>query len=311
MSELVTAIRDGLVAEMSGDIYSQVHSAVKHSALKCKASDVMTFVSENGRKYKPEADIDYAKALYHFVRQKPFNGSELDSGITEQIMSSVEGAVVKVLNSDKAKTAIVGSVTGSSVQGDLRTELKDDAKWFSNEMLTAAGVAPVGLVVDNITELMAQSSAEVVNSAAGKTIIASILGAATTTAGKAVITKLIAITTTKIAGSTVLKATVMGTLKKLGIAFLIKAVVVKVLAVAFPALVSMKIPLFWVLVPIIGAFLVREMLHLPKKLSEKLPNTVASEVRDNFPEIAEKFAEAMVSEAVIVVAKANHDAKRR
>lgn len=87
-------------------------------------------------------------------------------------------------------------------------------------------------------------------------------------------------------------------MKKVGIALLIKTVVIKVLATVAPALIAAKIPIFWIIAPVIGFLIYKEVKNMPAKLAEKIPPEIGSEIERTFPEIARKFAEMILADTV-------------
>jgi len=58
---------------------------------------------------------------------------------------------------------------------------------------------------------------------------------------------------------------IVATLKKVGIAILIKVAVVNILVTVAPALVAAKIPVFWIITPVIGILIHREIQKRPQK----------------------------------------------
>jgi hypothetical protein len=305
MNELVSTMTAELVSELGPKVRSSVSSAVRKSVLAASPAEVMTFVTPGGTRYAPEVSVDYVKALWSFVRGQDFDGRPLDSALTKPITAAVEGAIVIELNSDDARSIVSRAVTKSTeVNTDVRSTFAGGAELLAEQIGNYVGMFSGSAVADQVANAATGSAADILNTTSGKMIVAGIVQVAGSASGKALISALVKSSAAKVAGATLLKAGVAAGLKKIGLVILIKAVIMKVLAVLLPGVVLAKIPIFWVLLPIIGAFIAHELSSMPKKLAEKLPGPVSEQVGGNFAEIAKSFSEMVLADLVTEVARA-------
>ncbi len=299
LESMIEAMSSELAKEFGAKVRLQVEAAVERKILEHNTRDVMSFVTAGGSRYTPAASVDYVRALWSFVQGKSLNGAILDSVLTAPILVSVEDAVVTELNSDAVRSFIVKSLAPDiEIRKDVGEVIGDEASWLGREFLAVAGIAPASVVVEQATIAVSENASDILSTSLGKTILAGIGQMAITAKGQMLIAKLLTVTVTKVAGTTVLKAAVSAALKKIGIVILIKAVLVKIFGAALPALAAAKIPIFWVLLPILAGFIYHEMKNMPKKLAETLPEKIGSEVEKNFPEITKSFSRIVLGELV-------------
>ncbi len=307
-SSLVDEITESLVRELGPTVKANAQAAARDALIGAKASTVMTFVAPDGSRYAPAADLektpDYVKAIWCFVRDKPMKEQPLDSAITDQIVQAIETSVSETLNSDATIVVVSNALARAGRNsGTVRKEIRGDAAWISREILAMSGVSPTSVVADQVTDMAAHQASEVLNTAAGKAVLAAISQIAASTVGKVMIMKIIQASTISVAKSTAAKAAVKGALKKLGIVVVIKTAVAKVLATMAPGLAAAKIPIFWILLPIVALFIRHEMKNMPKKLSEKVPPQVGANIEESFPEMARSYAEVLLAQTIAEVVK--------
>ncbi len=297
-TDFVEQIAQQLITEIGPKVRATVEEASRREILSCTATQVLTFfASKPGEIIEPAASPQYLKALYCFARGQQYEGGEIDSIVTVPIVKATENALVEVLNSSDVRDLVVKTVTTrEDVSSTVKGVLGGESKWIASELLETAGISPLGFASDQIAQHAATAASDLLASTTGKAIIAAIAKVALTTQGKLLLAKVITTVVAKVAASTALKVMVVSALKKIGVAFLIKAVLVKLLATALPALVAAKIPIFWILLPILGAFIYYEMKHIPDKLAAKIPPQIGAEVERSFPELAHKFAEMIVAD---------------
>jgi hypothetical protein len=302
---VVDRIADGLIREIGPEARKNAEAAARQALLNSEAETILTFVTPGGTRYRPSVDADYAKALWCFVREKPMDGRPLDSAVTEPVVQAIESSVLQTLNSEKASQVVAGALAQAAAlsQTTVRSELKQDAKFISKEIISLSGMSPAAIVADQITDIASQQAMDVLNTSAGKALLAAIAQVASTAMGKVMIMKLIQASAITLAKSTALKAAVLGALKKVGILVVVKTVIVKALAVMAPGLLTVKIPVFWILLPFVGLFIAHEMGNMPNKLAKELPGKVGGEIDKAFPAMARSFAEMILAQAVSDVAR--------
>ncbi len=297
--DFVVEISSQLVSNFQRQVRERTEEKTRSTILNSPASEILTFVTPSGRRIEPEVTREYVEALWSFARGNKFQGSELDSAVTQPILKATEDALVEVLNSEPVRKVIAQSIAPydgvtETVQGVVRSE----SIWATREILATAGINPLRFATDPIVNQTSAVAHDLLASTAGKAILGSIAKVALTTQGKILLAKLITAAAGKIAASAAMKVMIMGALKKVGIALLIKTVVVKVLATVAPALIAAKIPIFWIVAPVIGFLIYKEIKNMPAKLAEKIPPEIGAEIERTFPEIAQKFAEMILADTV-------------
>ncbi|MFM7923038.1 MAG: hypothetical protein ACKPJJ_22680 [Planctomycetaceae bacterium] len=146
---------------------------------------------------------------------------------------------------------------------NLQAHVGSETFRATREILNAAGLNPVHAIAAPILNQTSSLTNDLLASSAGKAIMGGITKVIMTTQGKLLLAKLTTVAAGKIAASTALKVMIVATLKKVGIVVLIKAAVVKILATVAPALVAAKIPVFWIIAPVIGILIYREIQKMP------------------------------------------------
>ncbi len=294
--EYVQSITSQLIERLSGELRSATESAVRARILRSTATEIMTFITPAGTRFAPELSANYVEALWCFARGKPFRGVKHDSTITMPIVDSVEAAILGVLRSPAVKEIADSALgIGAVVRENTQSVITSDGIAATRETLSAAGLDPVAMVADPVLHQSSEAIHNLLATSTGKLIVGSIAKAASTHHGKLLLAKLVTATTAKIAGSTALRTIVVSAIKKVGIAATVKLVIVKAMAAVFPALVSLKIPIMWIVAPIIGFWIYKDVTAMPKKLAAKVPGEVADAAVRMFPEIAGRFAEMMVA----------------
>ena len=300
--EIVQSLIDQLVNNVGPDACLRCEERARATILNTSASEILTFVTPYGTRIEPTASIEYVKALFAFVRGKPHEGEELDSAITQPIVEATQAALIESLNSDLVQAAIRRSIAPEHTVGtEIRATVDKEAKWIINEAVSASGIHPLGPLGDQVSAFASERAAEILHSALGKTVIAAFAKIAVTAQGKVIIARLITTGAAKVAASTALKSVVLAAVKKVGVAVLVKALVVKILATLLPAVIAAKIPVFWIVLPLIAAFIVHDMKKMPTKLAEVIPGKIAAQIRTAFPEIARDFAHLVLGEAIRTV----------
>jgi hypothetical protein len=300
----ISEITKELVASVGPKAVAGAEKASRATILSHGAAECMTFVTPMGRRISPAASAEYVKALICFVRQTDYNGAPLDSAISDPIVKATENALVEALNSDAARDAIVRAVIPSGqVNQTVGDAVDADAQRLVKDLLALSGVDPVTQVGAHLTAQAADRATDILQSSTGKAVIAAVAHFAATTQGKVILTKLITMAGAKIAASTMFKSIIVGALKHMSLGVVVKLVLVKLLALAIPALVTAHIPIFWVIMPVVVAFTVYEMVHIPQKLADKVPPQIGAEIEKSFPKIAEEFAKLVMADIVATMSK--------
>lgn len=294
--DYVQLIKTQLIEKLSDEVRRSSESAVRTRILQSTATEIMTFVTPAGTRLAPELSANYVEALWCFARSKSFRGVEHDSAITMPIVDNIQETLLSVLNSPRTRDIAISAFSiGAVVRENVQGTVTNDAMSAARETLSASGIDPVMMIAEPVLQQSSDAIQSILASSTGKLIVGSIAKAASTSQGKMLLAKLITMTTAKIAGSTALRAVVISAIKKVGIAATVKLVIVKAIAALFPALLSLKIPIMWIVAPLIAGWIYHDVTAMPKKLAAKVPNEVAEATVKIFPEIAGRYAELMVA----------------
>jgi hypothetical protein len=113
-----------------------------------------------------------------------------------------------------------------------------------------------------------------------------------TTAGKIALKQVLTIVVKKVMASAAIKTAIVTIIKKVGVGVLVKTVVGKALVALLAAVGIAHVPVAWVILPLIAAFLAYEYFTFPEKLAGKLPAQVRAEMAIRFGTLNEKIAAA-------------------
>ena len=115
-------------------------------------------------------------------------------------------------------------------------------------------------------------------------------------AGKIIVSK-IAIVLSKSISATALKSVVMSIVKKIGLTTIAKTAVGKAVALVLTTIgLSANAAFFVVLIPIIAIILVHEYNTFPKKLANKVPDQIVSDLKLHFDEMNAQIVRNIMSE---------------
>lgn len=298
-TDFVSEITRQLVTQLGRNAGENAESATRQAILNVRAAEILTFVTPKGQRIQPAVSGEFVEALWCFARGIRFRGVELDSAVTQPILTAAENSLVDLLNSDRARQIIVNAVTSAeTVRETLQMHVGSETEWATREILNTAGLNPLNTIAEPVLNQTATLPHDLLATSTGKAILGGLAKVIMTTQGKLLLAKLITAAAAKIAASTALKIMVVTTLKKVGIAVLIKTAIIKLLATVAPALLAAKIPVFWIIAPVIGVLIYREIQKMPQKLAEKIPPLIAVEIERSFPNIAAEFARMILADTV-------------
>lgn len=251
---------------------------------------------------KPEPSLRYAKALSAFMKGTPFESCDLDSSVTPIALSVCEQAIVEFYSSNEITTAISEAITRqleeeAKTNQVLRQSISDNADWLkkeavytiSNHTKTSIAVEATNLATDQITNFL--------HTTAGLHVMHAIHYALSTAAGKIALKEMIVIVVKKVSASAVLKTAIMTTLKKVSLAALMKTIIGKAMIAGMAAVGIAHVPAAWVILPVIGGFLIYEYKNFPSKLADKVPKEVGRMIRSRYTEINDGIIASIASNA--------------
>lgn len=285
------------IAEHKCQLLDALESAVGSTLGNLTPSEALTIRLVSGestlRRIAPGATIEYARALLAFMRQREFNGCEVDSAVTPVVLDVVEKQVIAFYSSHDVTEAIIAGIVeqvhGMSDPTDaIRSEIRENLDWLRKEY-TALTVDSSYSLAGTLIDVSAHHIQEFLSSATGKVIVAGIVKAMSTTWGKIALQRLLTAVIQKVMASAALKSAILTTIKKVGIGILIKTAIGKALVALLAAVGIAHVPIAWVILPIIGVFLAHEYFTFPRKLAERVPSAIRNAMNDRFGELNERI----------------------
>ena len=289
------------IKEMAPEAGAAAERAARRAIKNAPAKRIVTIVSEDRSMRRPPAvEVDYVRALVAFTRKARFKGHELDTAISDDIAEAVQEELAELFS--RADIAEKLSRTyAESAREASQEELRRQEKWLREELLSTMGL-PDGSIHGMAFQLSASQLSALMQSAAGQAILSAVGKTLATTAGKMMFAGFIRAAVLKVAASTALQTALWSIIKKVGIATLLKTALIPLLVAALPFLVAVKIPIFWVVLPLVGGFLAYEVSRFPQKLADKVPPEVGAAVETQFRGSAREIAEAVFAVALDEVA---------
>ena len=298
---------DELLDKLGGDkakFLSATESAVKNY-IAGQGSGCLTVIgldSEGNpaKTYPLSASTTYAGALIAFSRGKEYEYRKLDSGLTRPVSQIVVAEFEKLYgsNSEALSKALLqvltedATILDSIVQTVIDSRLSDMAigqarSFIAGRITEEVSHKACALIVEHM-KLYAHGSAAVGGqvSAVGKQAVSDVATASLAKTVALVIMKMIASgmgpLLAKILATAAFKTAIITALKK----YIIAAVVATIVkAVAVKIGVSTTALFAWVLIPLIAAFLIREIYVFPAHLAEKVADKLRAELDSNFTSI--------------------------
>jgi hypothetical protein len=287
-------------------------SAVKNY-ISAQGSGCLTVVGLNSAcepttTYEPSASITYARALLAFSRGKDFNSQPLDSGLTRPVAAIVVGEFEKLYGSNSAalEKALLhvltedSTILNSMVQTIVDSRLTDMAlgqtrSFVASRLTKEVSQRACTLIVEHM-KTYAHHSAAVGGhvTTVGKKAVTDVATVSLAKTVALVITKMIASgmgpLLAKLLATAAFKTAIMTALKKYIIAAII-ATIIKAIAVKIGIASSTLIA--WVLIPLIVAFIAREIYVFPGHLAEKVAEKLREELDGNFTAINKTILEKL------------------
>lgn len=294
------------LSSMAPEARLAVETEVRAAILSTNAGTILTFRTASGKELKPSATPDYAGALWCFLRQKQFNGEDLESAVNEPIVQAVQQALVSVLAREQTAGVMLAPVRVTGISGsvdDAAREMgRQDLDWLRREFMAAANLPGAETIQSHVTALAAHNAAAFFKTAAGTAVLKSVAVVASTAAGKILIAKLLSTAAAKVAASTLLKGMLLAFIKKVGLVLLIKTVLVGGLGAAIGVDRLRNVPpqlVIGAIVVVLGGFLTYEVWNMPKRLAKDLPGQIGGKIGEEWPEISRVFSAAILQQAFV------------
>jgi hypothetical protein len=291
------------IQSQKGKLLPQLHEAVRKCLISLEPAEALTLRLTRGdetiKSLRPAATAEYAGALISFCRERQHEGYTVDSNVTPRVVAVVEEVLLSFYMSEAVGAAVTNAVLkeireSDSVSGIVQREMVDNQEWLGRELKTLATIDTASSIAAQLTDATAQQIHHFLHSAVGKQMMAVIGKIMATSTGKTLIVKGVQAAVAKVMASAALKAALLTTIKKVGIGILIKTVIGKAI-LALLALVGIAhVPLVWIILPILAAFLVYEYNTFPEKLAQRVPGEVVRVIETKFGELNESIAKRIV-----------------
>lgn len=282
------------------ELFPALRSNIQQRLITMPSSEALTFRLLKGereiKRVVPSATKEYAIILIRFCRSQSYDGYAIDSAVTPIVMATVESTLLSFFASDSIGESIADAISSQLSKQNpsttaLSKELATNTDWLKTEITTILNYSNADSIALQIVDLAGSQIQEFLASGIGKQLILAITKMMATSAGKTFIIQSLRIAVAKVMASAALKAALVSFLKKVGIGILIKSAIGKALIALLAVAGLGNIPVLWVLVPLLAAFLVYEYNTFPVKLSAKIPYEVERIIREQFDLIAKEIAE--------------------
>ena len=287
--------KEDFISKLQNRIYDYISSK--------SASDCLTIVERKdfgNRKviWEPSEALDgYIPRFISFLRKKDYEGNELDSYLTDDIVNIVEktyGEFVKentnliikpIAEKFLSQKDFIDCIAGQAIdhwKGTMGSVLKQKmmkllVHKIEDSISTNIVHASSSAVVATTSKIIATAAAIPIS----KTI-ALVLAKNMAIMLKGIIAKLLA--------STAFKTMLAAMVKKM-----IAAKVLTVIVYAVGAKIA-GIGIGWIIAPLIAALIAYEYFTLPRKMAEKISANVSTELRSKFSDLNKNIATGIVAE---------------
>lgn len=287
------------IQSQRGRLLPQLRDTVRSSLSSLEPGEALTLRLMRGesevRTLKPAASAEYAGALIAFCRGKEYSGYGVDSGVTPRVVTAVETCLLDFYTSEAVGTAVADAVLReiqdrAAVSTAVREELAENREWLQRELSTLANFDTATSMAVHLADTTAQQVHHFFQTAVGKQIILVIGKMMATSTGKLLVVKTVQIAVAKVMASAALKTALLATIKKVGIGLLIKTVIGKALIALLAVVGLAHVPVMWIILPLLAAFLAYEYHHFPGKLAEQVPDEVVQVIDARFGELNDTIA---------------------
>lgn len=274
-------------------LFSAIKKAVAVRLSALNHQDLLTLKLVEGgivrKTLLPKPNRPYAKALLAFIMNKKVDGYNVDSYLTPLITEAVEDEFIAFYAEEKRLNSVLSGIEEGL--NDVRKEYElHNALYDQLDLQTALKLREQNTQASGMTRVvLSQLSTETMLGAFKQ--VAAILGKASYKAvianmGKAVFSSGMV---------SFIKPIVLGVLAKAGLAAVAKSAVAKAFAVIIGiGSIAASVPVAYILLPVVIAFLSYEIYTLPKKLGIRLPQEISRKLEADFEEINRRITQEMV-----------------
>jgi hypothetical protein len=268
-------------------IESEIRSYVISTGKQCIAIEEVSILSDGDRlvwrTHETSFDGKYIEALYKFIREKPYNGHQLDSALTPHILEIIENDFVTLYKHHSGE-----------ISEQFLKKLKDD-KILLNSFVERLTDKIVGKISDRARKIIVNTIATQIQQAAStqtshvvahhvsqfaSTAVGTQIAAYTATAVMHVIVAKIGPIVAKFLASAAFKKVIAAVAHKL-IVGAVTSTVLHFLAAQVGAAIGAS-TILWIIIPIVAAILVAQIQHFPEKLGKQVAESIRVHLDKNF-----------------------------
>lgn len=311
----------GIIAKDKNELASKIRLKVRQKIGNLDPSTCISFELYNGSSFARyvnlEASEEYARVLIAFMKERDYNGYRIESQITPAALKAAEEAIIEFYSDEKIQSAVSKEITrqleeSKIIQAAVKADIHNDKEWLKHEFNTILAGNAAHSIAGQSIDALATSMAHFFSSSIGKSILISIGKIMGTQMGHMLL-RYIATAVSKAIASTAFRSAVIATIKKVGIGILIKTIVGKAILALLAMIGISGIPMLWIILPLIATVLYIEYKNFPSKLSNKLPDTIASGIINNFDtlnlDVSNNIIKGVAKEFIDEITKLKKDDK--
>lgn len=245
----------------------------------------------------------YATALISFIRKQSFEGTALDSGLTD----STSDVVANVFSER------VGEKAEEISQRAMPILISDERFIYGlSESLAGlySGTIPAQLkskLVAILSHKMTDSLTQTIDTTTAASIKASVLKVTAASVSSPIATKItiVLVKSLSVALKPIILKLMASAAFKAVLVSKLKAIIVGALLGAFIKIIGVKLGLtagaafMWVLIPVVLGWLAYEYFSFPGHLAEKVADSVAGDIQNNFSDTSNSMALSIVEKLIV------------
>ncbi|MBB5084133.1 hypothetical protein [Nonomuraea endophytica] len=298
----LNALVDAL-GERAPQLRSTIESRVSSAISARTTSELLTLtVTEGGhtRTVSPSPTPDYAKSLFHYV--KGTGGAAISCRIEDVVEAAVVAATTEFYQSEETMSAlaeVLGRqlVENTAIHHILEEEFRDLAAHVQREVKDSITLSTHTTVGEQAADMALASATHAMHTTLGATVAALLAKALALPMVKVAVAKAVG----AVLASAAFQKVLIILLKKIGVALVLKMLLVKLFGAGAGALVG------FIVIPLIVAFLVYEWNTFPQKIAAKMSGQVAGKLVDQSADLNRQVAASFVAAALDEVLGKLHD----
>lgn len=280
--------------EASQPFFVELESEVRQRVINMGGSAVLSFRLKSGdsvvREVRLQASIEYAKVLFAFTRkQDRYDNLEIESFVEPVVMDTIVEHITRHYQGEAFSSMMTRRLTErfeflGGMAENLRSHYGAHNDAIAGELKSTLGAYLTDEAARRIVELLQSGTGDAIFGAIAKTLA--------TTTGKVLLVKVGAAVSQALM-SAAFKTTVLLAIKKIGLALAVKYVMIKAIVILLAAVGLAKIPIFWVLLPIIGLIIAHQFSTLPTKIANGVSPAVVEGLKSQYDSLTRDVARSV------------------